>query len=886
MATATDIHDVILRDGTTLRLRRPGEDDLDALLAFFSALSERSFYLRFHGAPALRPELVRPFIDPDWENRGALIGTLARDEGERIVALASYARLREPDAAEAAFAVADELQGKGIGTRLLEELAAEARTVGIHRFVAVVSPENAAMLQVFGDAGFEVDRQLEGGVVEVGFDIEATDHYLDRVDKRDHLAVSASLRPFFAPSSVAVIGASARRGSIGGELFRNILRGDFEGIAYPVNRSGEPVAGVRGFSSIDEIPDPVVLAVICVPGRDVLAAADAALRMGVRALCVISAGFAEIGSEGLERQERLLAAVRAYGARLIGPNCLGIAVAGPKLNATFGPRSLPPGKVGFSSQSGALGLALLERAAERGLGLSAFISIGNKADVSSNDLLEYWEDDPDTGVVMLYLESFGNPRRFARIARRVAGRKPILALKSGTTRAGARAAGSHTAALAGSDAAVDALFGQTGVTRAGRLAELVDTAVLFSTQALPRGPRVAVVTNAGGLGVLCADACIGAGLELSALEERTQAALRDLLAREASVSNPVDMLGGAKAATYEAVVPILLADKGIDALIVLFVPPVTAGVEEVAEAVVRAVEADGGEKPVLAVLISEGGIPATLLAEPRLVAAFSDPESAAQALGLAARRAEWLRRPAGNVIRPEGVDRVRAETVVAAALVSAGEGWLDPGAVRALLEAYGIPLVPERNAATVAEAREAALELGLPVVVKTAVPGAHKTETGGVKLGLRTGEAVEEAAETIGLPILVQSMVSGGVELLAGLTQDPVFGPLVAFGAGGTLAELIGEAEFRIAPLTDLDVAELLSGGKAGKLVAGFRGGPPADRMALGDLLQRLSQLGEDLPEVAELDLNPVIAGPDSCVAVDARIRVQPTPPVQGAKRW
>jgi acetate---CoA ligase (ADP-forming) len=879
MATATDIHDVILRDGTTLRLRRPREDDLDVLVAFFHGLSERSFYLRFHGAPAVGPELVRPFLEPDWENRGGLIGTLAGDEGERVVALASYARLREAETAEVAFAVADELQGKGIGTRLLEELAAEAHTVGVARFVAIVNPENAAMLQVFSDAGFEVDRQLEEGVVEVGFDIEPTEHYLVRVDERDHLAVTASLRPFFTPACVAVIGASARRGSIGGELFRNILRGDFGGIAYPVNRTGEPVAGVRGFASIADIADPVDLAVICVPGGDVLDAADAALRKGVRALCVISAGFAEIGSEGLERQEQLLAAVRAHGARLIGPNCLGIAVSGPKLNATFGPRALPPGTVGFSSQSGALGLALLERAAERGLGLSAFISIGNKADVSSNDLLEYWEDDAETGVVMLYLESFGNPRRFARIARRVAGRKPILALKSGTTRAGARAAGSHTAALAGSDAAVDALFAQAGVTRAGTLAELVDTAVLFSTQPLPRGPRVAVVTNAGGLGILCADACIAAGLELPPLEERTQAALRELLASEASVANPVDMLGGARGETYEAVVPLLLDDRGIDAVIVLFVPPVTAGAEEVAGSVVSAVPADG-EKPVLAVLISEGGIPAPLLSEPRRVAAFSDPESAAQALGLAARRAAWLRRPVGEALHPKGIDRARAVAVVSS------EGWLEPDAVRRLLQAYGIPVVPEKLAATAAEARDAALELGLPVVVKTAVPGAHKTETGGVKLGLRTPEAVGEAANAIGPPVLVQPMLSGGAELLAGLTQDPVFGPLVAFGPGGTLAELIGEAEFRIAPLTDVDIAELLSGGKAGKLVAGFRGGPPADRAALADLLQRLSQLGEDLPEVAELDLNPVIAGPDGCVAVDARVRVAPAQQAQGVKRW
>jgi acetyl coenzyme A synthetase (ADP forming)-like protein len=874
--------DVILRDGSTLRLRAPARADANAVAAFFNGLSERSSYLRFHGLRPVDDELVAHFLSPDWSTRGVLIGTLAGPGGgERIVAVGEYDRLRDPAAAEAAFAVADDLQGHGIGTRLIERLTALAAEQGIERFVAEVMPENRAMLGVFEGAGLEVTRELEGGELEVSFPIAPTERYRSRVDERDHQAVTASLRPFFEPRSVAVIGASRRRGSIGGELYRNILAADFAGAAYPVNRDGEAVGGVAGYSSVEEIPEVVDLAVICLPGPLVLDAAEAALARGVKALCVISSGFAEVGSEGRERQERLLELVRAYGGRLVGPNCLGIAVPRLGLNATFGPRSLPPGAIAFSSQSGALGLALLEKAAERRLGFSSFVSIGNKADVSSNDLLEWWEDDEETKVVLLYLESFGNPNKFARLARRVARRKPVLALKAGSTEAGARAASSHTAALAGSDTAVDALFHQAGVIRARTLEELVDAAALLSSQPLPRGRRVGVLTNAGGLGILCADACAAADLELPEPGDETRAALAPLLPVDASLGNPIDLLGSATAETYEAVIPPLLADKRLDALIVLFVPPVVAGADEVAGAIQRAVAQTETDKPVLAVMISQEGMPAALRLKESPVAAFAYPESAARALGLAAARAEWLRRPAGTVPRPE-VDEDAARRVVE----GAGEdAWLDADATRALLTAYGIPVVAEKRAETPDGAVEAARELGFPVVLKTAVAGAHKTESGGVALDLRDEAQVRAAAERIG-PVLVQPMVRGGAELLAGIVQDPVFGPLVAFGPGGVLAELIGDAAFRIAPLTDVDAEELVHEGKTGRLVAGFRGAPAADAGALSDLLHCLSRLAEDLPEVAELDLNPVLALPDGCVAVDARVRVSRAPRLPAVKSW
>jgi len=882
---ADSLRDVILRDGGTLRLRPPSRVDSDALVEFFTALSPESLYQRFHGALRVTPQIVESFLEPDWDERGSLAGTLG-DDG-RIVALASYARLRDPASAEVAFAVSDELQGRGVGTRLLEQLAAEAARHGIESFVAEVLPGNRAMLRVFEDAGFDVSRSLEDGEVEVRFRIAPTEVYRERVDVRDHVAVYASLQPFFAPRTVAVLGASPRRGTIGGELFRNILTGEFAGAAYPVNPTGTPVAAVRAYTAVQQIPDEIDLAIVCVPAAHVLEAVDDVLQHGTRALCVISAGFSETGAEGRQRQDELLAAVRAHGARLIGPNCLGIAVSNARLNATFGPRALPPGNVAFSSQSGALGLALLEKADSRGLGFSAFVSIGNKADVSSNDLIEYWEDDPETDVILLYLESFGNPRKFGRLARRVARRKPILAMKGGRTRSGAKAAGSHTAALAGSEQAVDALFRQAGVIRAETLEELVDTAGLLASQPLPRGRRVAVLTNAGGLGILCADSCEAVGLELPTLSPDTREALALKLPREASLANPIDMLGSATAATYESVLPHLLEDRNVDAVIVLFVPPVVAAADDVAEAVVAAVDGAGGQtKPVLAAFVSAGETPPALLREPRRVAAFAYPESAARALGRAAERAAWLRRPAGVVPDLPGIDEPAAAEVIRRAIEGSTDVWLEPGQVRALLGAYGVPFVAERLAETVEGALAAAAEIGYPVAVKTAEAGAHKSDLKLLELGLADEESVRAAVERIGVPVVVQKMIEGGVELLAGVVQDPVFGPLVACGPGGVFAELIGDAQFRVAPLTDADALELVSTGKAGRLVAGFRGAQAADAGALADVLLRLSQLADRHPEIAELDLNPVIGLVDGCVAVDARIRLRPPESPARAKTW
>jgi len=869
--------DIVLRDGSTMRLRPPTPDDESALISFFEALTPESRYLRFHGATMIGHQTVSVALETDWSRRGSLVGELADERGTRTpVALATYVRLHEPRRAEVAFAVADELHGRGIGTRLLERLAEHASAVGIEEFVAEVLPGNAAMLRVFDDAGFETVRTLQGGVVEVVLHIDTSrPAVVERRDERDHVAVAASLKPFFEPRSVAVIGASPRRGTIGGELFRNILVADYTGAAYPVNRGGQAVGGVPGYADIADVPVVVDLVVVCVPGVHVLEATRSALATGVKAVCVISAGFAETGAEGREMQDELLSLVRAHGARLIGPNCLGVSSNATRLNATFARRGAPAGRIGFSSQSGALGLALLEQADARGLGLSSFVSIGNKADVSSNDLLEYWEDDPHTDAVLLYLESFGNPRKFARVAGRVARTKPILAMRSGTSHAGARAASSHTAALAGSDAAVEALFWQAGVLRARTLEELLDAAVFFSTQPLPRGDRVAVLTNAGGLGILCADACEVAGLSLPTLAPETVAALERVVPAEASSANPVDLLGSATAGTYEVALPIVLADPGIDAVIVLFVPPVVATTADVAAAIARA--SAGAEKPVLPVVISSDGSP---------VGSFTYPESAARALGLAARRAAWLRRPAAEAPHLDRLDQGAAAAVVDRALTDTDDTWLEPSVLRALLAAYGVPLVSERIAVDADAAVAIAVEMGFPVVVKTAAPGAHKTETGGVHVDLRDEASVRRACEAVHGPVLVQHYVTGGVELLIGAFQDPVFGPLVAFGPGGVYAELIGSTRFALAPLGEIDVEELIASGKAAKLVDGWRGAPPADRAAVADVIHRLGRLVEDFPEVAELDLNPVIARPDGCIAVDARVRLCRPPAVTSSKTW
>ena len=690
------------------------------------------------------------------------------------------------------------------------------------------------------------------------------------------------LDALFRPRSVAVIGASRRRGSIGGELFHNLIQNGFNGAVYPVNPVSDVVHSVRAYPDVREIPDPVDLAVIVVPAEQVLEVVDACGEKGVKAIVVITAGFGETGPSGKALQDELVRRVRGHGMRMVGPNCLGLINRDPDVNldATFGPAWPPFGTVAISSQSGALGLAILEYARDLGIGVSQFVSIGNKADVSGNDLLEYWEHDPLTRVVLLYLESFGNPRRFMRVARRVARTKPIIAVKSGRTEAGARAASSHTGALAGLDVAVDALMWQAGVIRTASIEELFDVAMLLASQPVPRGRRVGILTNAGGPGIMASDACESRGLTVPPLQSETEVSLRAFLPAEASVRNPVDMIASAPATSYERALRLMLADPGLDAVIVLFVPPVVTEATDVAGAI-RA-GAAGSKKPVLTCFMGKHGVPPALssLREGRFPS-YAFPEGAAIALSLAVRHGEWLDRPDCPFVAANADTVARAHAVLGR---GHGERWLSPEDVRELLDLFGIAIPAQSLATSAAEATAAAERVGLPVALKVVSDTlVHKTEVGGVILGLKTPAEVRDAfaalAERLGASMqgaLVQAMVPHGVETFVGMTQDPTFGPLLGFGIGGVNVEVWRDVVFRVNPIGEVDAAEMLQEIRGRRLLEGFRGAPPADRDALVQALLAVSRLVDACPEIAELDLNPLIAlAPGrGVVAVDARIRV------------
>ncbi|MDW8254935.1 MAG: GNAT family N-acetyltransferase [Chloroflexota bacterium] len=872
---------VLLRDGGQLRVRRYTPADREQIRDLLQRLSPESLTLRFHvGGPTINERLV------DAATAGhALVGEI----DERIVAIASYAPLRRAGYAEMAILVDDREQGRGIGTALFELLARDARREGFRTFLALVMTSNIAMQQMLHTLGFRLARRYEGGEIEFEIDLKPDAAYIQRADERMHVAATASLEPLFRPRAVAVIGASRQPRSVGAALFRNALSGGFDGPIFPVNPAATAVASVRAYPSVAALPDQVDLAVIAVPAPAVLPVAQECLDAGVRALVVISAGFAEVGDEGRARQQALLELCRRRGARLIGPNCLGVLISTGDgvLNATFAPSLPPRGPVAIASQSGALGIAVLEEARRLGIGLSHFISMGNKADVSSNDLIEWWEDDPATGLIVLYLESFGNPRRFARIARRVGRRKPIAVIKAGRSETGQRAAASHTAALAGSDIAADALFRQAGVIRCDTLDDLLGVTTVLATQPLPGGNRVGIITNAGGLGILCADACEAAGLRVPPLSPETQAALRARLPAEAAVTNPVDIVASTGADGYAEALRLVLADPRIDAAIVLFVPPLVTRARDV-ERAIASVLTEQQTKPVLASFV---GVREELAAEGRgpVVPHFAFPEAAARALGKVVGYANWLRRPTGSLPTFADLEIDRARDVIKRALAERGEGWLDAIETTTVLEAFGIPLPAWAVARSATEAAAAFRRFKRPVAVKLLSRTiTHKSDVGGVRLGITSAKAAAAAFEAIraGLSergiedamdgVLVQAMETGGVECLVGVVSDPLFGPLIGFGLGGVTAELIGDVHFQLHPLTDRDADELIDRSKAATLLAGYRGAPPADRRALRELLLRVSCLVEELPELVELDLNPVLVREQGVVALDARIRVAP----------
>ncbi|HUG05873.1 MAG TPA: acetate--CoA ligase family protein [Candidatus Limnocylindria bacterium] len=694
------------------------------------------------------------------------------------------------------------------------------------------------------------------------------------------------LLSFLTPNAVAVIGASRDPGTIGAEILRDLVSTGFAGPVYPVNPRATALNSIRAYPSIRDVPGPVDLAVIVVPAPLVIQVARECAEKGVRALVVISAGFAETGAEGAARQSALLEACRSSGMRLIGPNCMGIMNTDPavRLNATFAPRFPPEGRIGFLSQSGALGLAVIDHVTGRGLGLSSFLSVGNKADVSGNDALEYWETDARTDVILLYLESFGNARKFARITRRITKTKPIVAVKTGRSASGNRATSSHTGALvATSDATVDALFRHAGVIRTDSLAELFDVAALLAEQPLPAGPRVAILTNAGGPAILCADSCEARGLSVPQLSATTQQSLRAFLPAEASVVNPIDMIASAKGEQYGRAIEVLAADPEVDALIVLFTPPLVTEAADVARAMREAVGGLPRRLPILSVFLSATGVPPELRSADVRIPSYAYPEDAARALAHVVRYAERRSRPDGVVPAYADVDRDAARGVIGGAL-RRGPGWLAPAEVQELFAAWRLPLVRSELVGTAEEAQAAAARIGGPVAVKAVATGlVHKTEASAVRVGVAPADVAAEAramaqrVERAGHTLegfVVQPVVTGGTEMLVGLVHDPLFGPVVACGAGGTAVELVRDVAVRLTPLTELDAAEMIRSLRTFPLLDGYRGAPKGDVRALEDVVLRLGAMADAHPEIAELDANPVIVSPGGASIVDARIRV------------
>ena len=876
--------DVVLRDGSTIRLRPMRPDDLPVLHTLHqehSGSGTESSHAPGHTVPFDRgPE------PGDADGTFVLVG----ETGGQVVAVASFDRdERRPDRAEVYFAIVPALQGRGVGTRMLELLARIAWTRNISTFDAWVRRDNDPVLRMLMDSGFTAERRLHDGVCQVSLSLTHTPDYRERAAERSELAATASMRSFFEPHTVAIVGASRERGKIGAEILHNMLRDGYTGRLFAVHPSAGQIDGVPAVKRVSDIPGDVDLVVVSVPAPSVPGVVDDCIAKGAKALVIITAGFAETGAVGRQLEAELLARVRRAGIRMVGPNCMGLLNTDPaiRVNATFAPVSPPAGSVAMSTQSGALGLAILEYAQTLHIGLSTFVSVGNKADVSSNDLIQYWANDPRTSVILLYVESFGNPRKFSQIARRVGRRKPIVAVKSGRSTAGARAASSHTGALASSDAIVDALFHQAGVIRTDTLEQLFDVAMLLANQPVPRGKRVAILTNAGGPGILAADACEDNGLELPALSQNTVTHLRSFLAREASVANPVDMIASASPEQYERALAAVLADEAVDSVLVIFIPPLVTVMEDVAAAVRRAVAAHPG-KPVLGIFMSTKGASPLLAPIP----CYQFPEAAAVALARATTYGAWREEPVSPVPTFRDANRRAARTIVDDVLERGG-GWLTPAESQALLQSVGIGVAAQVVVETEEAAVSAAAKIGYPVVMKAV--GArivHKTELGAVVVGLKDEAAVRAAWRDLATRLsgtmtgaLVQEMVTGGVEMLVGALEDPTFGPVLACATGGTAAELFADSQFRLHPLSEADAAAMVEHLRGAALLRGFRGSAPADEAALRDALLRLSLLVGWCPEIQELDINPLLVLPRGVRAVDARARLDRPRVTAGAKR-
>ena len=870
----------LLVNGSTVEIRPARPGDYDAVKAMHEAMSLDNAYLRFFGLSRTAAEAeARRICRQPRRGRVALLAV----EGGEVVGVASYEVLdgqgTDHKDAEIAFAVADRMHHRGIATLLLEHLVWYARSHGITTFIGHTLAENTAMLKVIADAGLPVHRRTSRSVVDLiiplpglvdGTDL---DSYLNAVAEREREADVASLRHVFAPGSVAVIGASRRPGTVGRVIWDNIRGAGYAGTVYPVNPHARQIGGEPALASPADLPENVDLAVIAVPAAAVVDTAEQCGQRGVRACVVITSGLDDA------TRADLLASCRRHGMRLIGPNCFGVAVPGIGLDATFAAAHPTPGVAGLVMQSGGLGFAAAQALSRLGIGISSFASVGDKLDVSSNDLLMWWEQDGVTRLAVMYIESFGNPRKFARTARRVAASMPVLAVQAGRSEAGQRAAASHTAAVATPWVSREALFDQAGIVAVPGFGDLIEAAALLATQPVPKGTTVAIVSNVGGAGVLAADACTDLGLTVHRPHRLTRRRLRALIPPGGAADGPIDTTAAVSAAQFRECLELAAADEAVSAMIALVLSTGATG------DLVAAIQQADVRVPLAAVLLDQTEtvrlLPKT--DDGRQVPAYAYPEAAAAAVACAARYGAWRAAPRGVVPKLADISDDDARVLVHDSLGTGDGSWLPPEVTAALLRCYGIPLAELVPARSQDEAVAAfAAGGGVPVVLKADVPGlVHKTDAGGVELDLRTEADVRAAyrrlEERFGpklRTILVQPMIGDGTEVIVGVADDHLFGPLVVFGLGGVATEVLADHAARLTPLTDVDADTLIRSIRSAPLLLGHRGSPAADLGALRDLLLRVSRLADDLPEVTELDLNPVIARPDGVFVVDARIKV------------
>ncbi|GAA1880073.1 GNAT family N-acetyltransferase [Streptantibioticus ferralitis] len=872
----------LLADGTTVRIRSARTDDRDGVRSLYEGMSEENLRFRFFGVSRRSAERAAERVahcdKPGYQGLLAVVDDV-------VVGIAEYevddARAGSTSA-EISVAVADAWHHRGVGTLLLEHLVHAAREAGITTFIADALAQNAAVLKVFADLGLRVSRHFEGPEVRCSIRLDEDETYLSAVDVRAASADRASLLPLLRPGSVVVVGAGTKPTSVGRAVLRNIRDGHFNGRVCAVNPHAHAIAHTPVYPSVSDLPYPPDLAVIAVPVGAVPEVAEQCGLRGVRALVVLASGFDAEGAS------TLLDVCRRHGMRLVGPNCLGLAntEAAVALDATFAAHRPLPGGAGVGVQSGGVGMALLDGLSRLGIGVSSFVSLGDKLDVSSNDLLCWWEGDGRSELALLHLESFGNPRAFSRTARRVARRMPVLTVDAGRSAAGRRAAAAHTAAAATPTMTRGALFSQAGITATRTIAELLDAAALLHSQPLPTGGSVAVVANAAGAGVLAADACVEAGLKVPELPARLAAGLLADLPDGACAGNPVDATAVVGAAALRSCVDRLTTHDGVDAVLVVLVP--TALVRVTGDDP-RLALTGRRSRPVAAVLLDQAETVRLLRAEDDgSVPAYADATSAACALAHAVTRAEWLAEPPGTVPELSGIDSDGATSLVDGYLAERPDGgWLHPRQCAELLSYYCIRQSPWSWAESEGETARAAALLAGPnglVALKAHWPGLqHKSDHGAIALDLGGEAAVRRAYSELAARfgdlmtgVVVQPMAPRGVELVAGIVQDSVFGPLVLFGLGGTATDVLADHAARLAPLTDRDVHALIRAPRCAPLLFGHRGGEPVDLEGLEQLLVRLSRMACDLPELAEADLNPVVARPDGVLTLDARIRLLP----------